>query len=66
MAKQYHILPSQVQANATVYDLEVYSCMMSWEEQRQQAAQGRPVVPKLTQEQMLKMMERAKNYAGKD
>lgn len=66
MAKQYHKLPSEIRAKATVFDIEVYSCMMSWEEQQQQVAQGRPRIPKLTQEEMLKMMERAKQYAGKD
>lgn len=61
MAKAYHKLPSEVLANGTIFDLMVYDVMMTWEQEQQDKANGVKKTPELTQEQMLKMVERTKS-----
>ena len=56
----YGQLPSQVQANATTFDIMVYDVMMSWEEYQQNKAEGKNPAPELSQEQMLAAIERVK------
>lgn len=56
----YGQLPSYVKANATTYDLMVMDTVLSWEQRKTDEANGVKHAPKLTQEQMLKMMARAK------
>jgi len=60
MAKTYHKLPSEVLANGTIFDLMVYDVMMTWEQEQQDKANGVKKTPELTQDQMLKMVERTK------
>jgi len=57
----YGQLPSQVQANATTFDIMVYDVMMSWEEHQRNQAEGKLETPKLSLEQMMAMMEKARN-----
>ena len=57
----YGVLPSYVQANATTFDIMVYDVMMSWEEHQQDQAEGKLTTPKLTQEQMMAMLNNVKN-----
>lgn len=61
MAKAYHKLPSEVLANGTIFDLMVYDVMMTWEQEQYDKANGVKKIPELTQEQMLKMVERTKS-----
>jgi hypothetical protein len=61
IAKQYGQLPSSVREFATTYDLMIYDVMMSWEQYQQERAEGKTQTPNLTQEEMLKMVERTKN-----
>lgn len=59
----YGQLPSYVKANATTYDLMVMDTVLSWEQQKLDEANGIKHTPKLTQEQMLKMIANVKNGA---
>lgn len=56
----YGQLPSYVKANATTYDLMVMETVLSWEKKTYDQANGVKEAPKLSQEQMRKMMARAK------
>lgn len=56
----YGQLPSYVKATATTYDLLVMETVLSWEKKTYDQANGVNEAPKLSQEQMLKMMARAK------
>lgn len=64
MAKTYGQLPSYVKANATTYDVKVMDLMLSWEEQNRQEREGVRPSPKLTQEQMIAMIERTRKSNG--
>ena len=57
----YGQLPSYVKATATTYDLMVMETVLSWEKQTYDEANGIKHTPKLSQEQMLKIMEDARN-----
>jgi hypothetical protein len=57
----YGQLPSYIQANATTFDIMVYDVMMSWEEYQQNQAEGKLQTPKLSQEQMIAMLEKVRN-----
>ena len=61
MAKAYHKLPSEVLANGTIFDLMVYDVMMTWEQEQQDKANGVKKTPELSQEEMMKMVERTKS-----
>jgi len=61
IAKQYGQLPSTVRESGTIYDLMIYDVMMSWEQYQQEKANGNNPAPKLSQEQMMAMMEKVKN-----
>jgi hypothetical protein len=61
LAKTYGQLPSYVRDNATTYDIKVMELMLSWEEQKENKAAGKPPVPQLTQEQMKAMIAQARN-----
>ena len=57
----YGQLPSYIQANATTFDIMVYDVMMSWEEHQRNQSEGKLETPKLTQEQMIAMIEKTRN-----
>jgi len=56
----YGQLPSYIQANATTFDIMVYDVMMSWEEHQRNQAEGKLETPKLSQEQMMAMLEKVR------
>lgn len=62
MATRYHLLPSQVMTNATTFDLYIMDAAISWQNYQQELRDngGRPPVPKLSTEDMQKMLERVK------
>lgn len=60
MAKQYHMLPSQVAASATTYDLQVFNSLMTWEQEQQDKAAGKKPAPKLSQDDMQAMLQRVR------
>jgi len=61
IAKQYGQLPSTVRESGTIYDLMIYDVMMSWEQYQQEKAEGKTPAPKLSQEQMMAMVEKTKS-----
>jgi hypothetical protein len=60
MAKQYHMLPSQIAADATAYDLQVFNSLMAWEQEQQAKAAGKKPAPNLSQEDMQSMLQRVR------
>lgn len=60
MAKQYHMLPSQVADAATTYDLQVFNSLMTWEQEQQDKASGKKPVPKLSVDEMQAMIKKVK------
>lgn len=57
----YGQLPSYVKANATTYDLMVMDTVLSWENQKLDEANGIKPIPKLSQEEMLDMLNKARS-----
>lgn len=63
LAHRYHCLPSEALARATTLDLYILDLSAKWEAHQHKLAQDpnyKPT-PKLSQEQMLAMLERARN-----
>jgi hypothetical protein len=60
LAKTYGQLPSYVLANATTYDLRVMDTVAQWENQAYEQSQGKKSVPKLSQQQMMDMINKVK------
>jgi hypothetical protein len=60
MAKTYGLLPSQIQALGTTYDLEVFSVLTAWEQKQIDKAQGKVSAPSLSQDEMKSMIDRVK------
>jgi len=65
LATRYSLLPSEVIQRADVFDMYVMDTALNWEQYCQREAEakhkGVPVTPDLSQDQLLKMMERVKN-----
>lgn len=57
----YGQLPSYVKANATTYDLMVMDTVLSWENKKYNESQGIKSVPKLSQAQMMAMIEKVRS-----
>lgn len=60
LAKTYHLLPSEVAARATTFDIMVMDVMATWEDYQQKKADG-SYVPKLSQDELLQILEENKN-----
>jgi hypothetical protein len=60
IAKTYGILPSHVLDNATTYDLMIADVMSTWEEHQYNKTSGKPVVPKLSKDQLLTIFNKGK------
>lgn len=66
MAKTYGLLPSEVLANATTFDVMVTDVYTTWEQHEMDKAQGKPpTTDQFDQDELKKMMERTKN-GGRD
>jgi hypothetical protein len=65
LAQRYHLLPSDVAARATTFDLEVATVMSVWEQQQLDQSQGR-VTPQLSQEQLQAMLNRVREKDSKN
>lgn len=66
LASRYSLLPSEVIQRADVFDMYVMDTALAWEQYCNQQAEaksrgGPPPAPKLSEGEMLKMMERVKN-----
>lgn len=64
LAKTYHLLPSEVVARATTFDIMVMDVMATWEDYQHKKADG-SYVPELTEEQMMKILEE-NNHGRRD
>jgi hypothetical protein len=63
LASRYHLLPSECLQRADSFDMYVLNVSAKWEEKKreeinmgQQGAKAKPKTPKLTQEQMISMI----------
>lgn len=62
LAKSYGLLPSEVLARATTFDIMVNDVFMTWEHHEMDKAQGKPpTTDQFDQEDLLKALERTKN-----
>jgi hypothetical protein len=62
IAKTYGILPSQVVAQATTFDIMITDVYSTWESHQIDRAAGRgPSLKDYSQEQLKEIMERSKN-----
>jgi hypothetical protein len=64
MAREYGMLPHQVDQNATTYDMMVTDVLATYERYQQQKATGKPMDPsiyKFTEAELQAMNERANN-----
>lgn len=66
LANRYKLLPSEVLNRSDLFDVYVMDTALSWERYQQELeqakSQGRAApAPRISQDQMLKMMERVKN-----
>lgn len=61
----YGQLPSYIQANATIYDIQVMDMMLAWEKQQYDEINGKKAIPKLSVEQMQSMINNVKKKKKK-
>jgi hypothetical protein len=54
------MLPSQVVKEATTYDLMIADVMSAWEDYQIKKSSGKPVVPDLTNEELLDIFNKGK------
>lgn len=63
LAKTYRLLPSEVQANATTFDVMVMNTMLTWEQQRQSGSGSngsRQINAGMTEDQLINMLQAAR------
>ena len=60
MAKQYHMLPSEIVAKASTYDIAVFNSVVAWEQEQQDKASGKKTAPKLSLDTMKAMLEQVR------
>lgn len=70
MAQRYHLLPTDVMARATTFDLEVMFLSQDFQHRRQAdlidvPPGGKRTVPRLNQQQMQDMLARARSRTPK-
>jgi hypothetical protein len=58
LAKHYGLLPSEVSSRATTFDLMVYDVSMTWEQHQQDKAEGKNTMPKLSEDELLKLVRK--------
>jgi hypothetical protein len=65
LATRYHCLPSQALEQATTFDLHVLDVATRWSNyQHELAATGKKPVPKLSEQQMMQMLESVKGKSS--
>lgn len=64
LGKRYSLLPSEVMSKASTFDLVVLDASLGFEKYILDRADGKKAAPKLSQEEMMKMMERTKQKDG--
>ena len=65
LGKRYSLLPSEVMSKASTFDLVVLDAAIGYEVYLQNKADGKKEAPKLSQEELTKMMERVRNNGNK-
>jgi hypothetical protein len=61
LGKRYSLLPSEVMNKASTFDLVVLDAAIGFEVYLQNKSEGKKEAPQLSQEEMMKMMERVRN-----
>lgn len=64
IGKRYSLLPSEVMSKASTFDLVVLDAAIGFEVYLQDKAEGKKETPKLSLDEMTKMMERTKQKDG--
>ena len=64
LGKRYSLLPSEVMSKASTFDLVVLDAALGFQTYMQDKADGKKAAPKLSQEEMMKMVERTKQKDG--
>lgn len=64
IGKRYSLLPSEVMDRASTFDLVVLDASLGYQKYIQDKADGKKEAPKLSQEELTKMMERTKQKDG--
>ena len=64
IGKRYSLLPSEVMTKASTFDLVVLDAALGFQTYMQDKAEGKKEAPKLSQEEMIKMVERTKQKNG--
>ena len=64
IGKRYSLLPSEVMTKASTFDLVVLDAALGFQTYMQDKAEGKREAPKLSQEEMIKMVERTKQKNG--
>jgi hypothetical protein len=64
IGKRYSLLPSEVMTRASTFDLVVLDASLGYQKYIQDKADGNKQSPQLSQEEMIKMMERTKQKDG--
>lgn len=67
LANRYKLLPSEVLASSDLFDVYVMDTALSWERYQQEIEDRKskgmaPPAPRITQDEMLRMMEQVKKY----
>lgn len=65
ISKRYKLLPSECISRASTFDIYVMNMSLSYETYLQERGQGRLPVPKLTQDEMLKRLNKVKQRGNK-
>jgi len=61
LGKRYGLLPSEILKRATTIDLYIMDAVMSWEEYQHKKQNNKNLVPHVTQEQLLRILNKNKN-----
>lgn len=64
IGKRYSVLPSEVLDRASTFDLVVIDAALGYEKYITDKAEGKREAPKLSQDEMTKMLERTKKRNG--
>lgn len=67
LANRYKLLPSEVLNRSDLFDVYVMDTALSWERYQQELEASKqnghaPPAPRISQDQMLRMMEQVKKY----
>lgn len=60
MARTFGCLPSHVNTHGTTFDLMVYDVLMAWDQHKQDRQNGNLAPPNVSEEELLKIMQRSK------